>query len=146
MHTPDLIIEARPDARDLDFLEDQINAFNIAVTGIDDWRALAIFMRDEDQQIIAGVNGGIWGGYLEIGNLWVAEHLRGNGLGKQLLLAAEQEARARGCTQVLLDTHDFQAPEFYKKLGYSVFGVFEGIGGCYNRYYLRKQLVSDSDK
>jgi hypothetical protein len=41
---------------------------------------------------------------------------------------------------VLLDTHDFQAPEFYKKLGYIVFGVFEGIGGRYNRYYLSKKL------
>ena len=144
MHTPDLRIEAHPDPRDLGFLEDQINAYNIAVTGINDWHALAIFVRDDAGQIVAGVNGGMWGGYLEIENLWVAEHLRGNGLGKRLLLAAEQEARARDCTQVLLDTHDFQVPEFYKKLGYSIFGVFEGIGRRYNRYYFRKQLTSNA--
>ena len=141
MHTPDLIIEEHPDRRDLDFVSDQLDAFNIAVTGIDDWRALAIFVRDDAGRIVAGVNGGSWAGYLEIKYLWVREDLRGQGLGRRLLLAAEQEARARGCTQVLLDTHDFQAPEFYQKLGYSVFGVFEGIGGRYNRYYLRKQLA-----
>jgi len=45
---------------------------------------------------------------------------------------------------VLLDTHDFQVPELYKKLGYSIFGVFEGIGGRYNRYYFRKQLTSNA--
>jgi GNAT superfamily N-acetyltransferase len=140
MQTPDLIIEAHPDPRDLDFVGDQIDAFNIAVTGIDDWRALAIFVRDDDGQIAAGLTGGTWAGYLEIKNLWVCEDRRGQGLGRRLLLAAEQEARARGCTQVLLDTHDFQAPEFYQKLGYSVFGIFEGIGGLYNRYYMRKQL------
>ena len=140
MHTPDLLIENDPDPRDLDFLEDQINAYNVAVTGIVDWYPLAVFVRDQHGQIIAGINGGMWAGYLEVKNLWVHEDRRGQGLGRQLLLAAEQEARARGCTQVLLDTHDFQAPEFYKKLGYSVFGVFEGIGGQYNRYYLRKTL------
>jgi ribosomal protein S18 acetylase RimI-like enzyme len=143
MHMPKLIIEEHPDQRDLYFLEDQINTYNVAVTGIVDWHPLAIFVRDDDEQIVAGINGGMWGGYLEIKNLWVCEDLRGQGLGRRLLLAAEQAARARGCAQVLLDTHDFQAPEFYKKLGYTVFGIFEGIGGRYNRYYLSKKLTSD---
>ena len=141
MHTFDLAIEDNPSASDLEFLEDQINAYNVAVTGIVDWYPLAIFVRDGGGQIVAGINGGIWGGYLEIKNVWVREDLRGQGLGRRLLLAAEQQARARGCGQVLLDTHDFQAPEFYKQLGYTVFGVFEGIGGRYNRYYLSKKLT-----
>src|SRR5918993_816974 len=128
MYTSELVIEEHPDQRDLEFLEDQINAYNVAVTKIVDWHALAIFIRDDEKQIVAGVNGGMWGGYLEIKNLWVCEGLRGQGLGRRLLLAAEQQARARGCSQVLLDTHDFQAPDFYIKLGYAVFGVFEGIG------------------
>jgi GNAT superfamily N-acetyltransferase len=140
LHMPDLVIEEHPNPRDLDFVGDQIDTFNIAVTGIDDWRALAIFVRDDAGQIAAGLTGGTWAGYLEIKNLWVREDLRGRGLGRRLLLSAEQEARARGCAQVLLDTHDFQAPEFYKKLGYVVFGVFEGIGGRHARYYLRKKL------
>ena len=144
MYTPDLIIEEHPNPRDLDFVSDQLDAFNLAITGIDDWHALAIFVRDDDGQIAAGLTGGTWAGYLEVRYLWVREDRRGQGLGRRLLLAAEQEARARGCTQVLLDTHDFQAPEFYQKLGYSVFGIFEGIGGRYNRYYLRKQLASDA--
>ena len=137
---PELINEEHPDPRDLDFLEDQINSYNMAVTGIVDWYPLAIFVRDGVQQIVAGISGDMWGDYLEIKNLWVHEDLRGQGLGRQLLQAAEQAARARGCGQVLLDTHDFQAPEFYKKLGYTVFGVFEGIGGHHARYYLRKKL------
>jgi ribosomal protein S18 acetylase RimI-like enzyme len=140
MQLSDLIVEDHPNPRDLDFLEDQINAYNVAITGIVEWYPLAIFVRDQGGAIVAGINGGMWGGYLEIKNLWVREDLRGRGYGKRLLLAAERQARARGCTQVLLDTHDFQAPEFYKRLGYTVFGVFEGIGGRYNRYYLRKKL------
>jgi ribosomal protein S18 acetylase RimI-like enzyme len=143
MSTTALVVEENPAPADLDFLEDQINAYNIGVTGIVDWYPLAIFVRDERGQIAAGINGGMWGGYLEIKNLWVREDLRGQGLGRRLLQAAEAQARARGCDQVLLDTHDFQAPEFYKKLGYSVFGTFAGIGGRYNRYYFSKKLDRD---
>ncbi len=141
MHSPDLVIDDHPDPPDLEFLEDQINAYNVAVTGIVDWYPLAIFVRDAAGQIVAGVNGGMWAGYLEIKNLWVREDLRGQGVGRRLLLAAEQEALRRGCTQVLLDTHDFQAPDFYRRLGYTIFGTFEGIGGRHTRYYLRKTLT-----
>lgn len=137
----ELLNEPDADPRDLEFLEDQINSYNIAVTGIREWHPLAIFVR-ENGAIVAGVAGGMWGGYLEIQNLWVRDDLRGQGLGRRLLLAAEAEARARGCTQVLLDTHDFQAPGFYQKHGYEIFGTFEGIGGRFNRYYLRKTLAT----
>jgi GNAT superfamily N-acetyltransferase len=141
MPTPDLRLEDQPDPRDVAFLDDQINAYNIATTGIDDWRALAIFVRGASGQIVAGISGGTWAGYLEVKDLWVHADLRGQGLGRRLLEAAEREARARGCGQVLLDTHDFQAIEFYKRQGYAVLGTFEGIGGRYTRYYLRKRLA-----
>jgi GNAT superfamily N-acetyltransferase len=141
MHLPDLIVEDHPDPRDVAFLDDQINAYNIAVTQIDDWRALAIFVRDDAGHLVAGISGGTWAGYLEVKDLWVREDQRGQGLGRRLLLAAEQEARERGCQQVLLDTHDFQAPGFYQRLGYTVFGVLEGIGGRHTRYYLSKKLL-----
>jgi ribosomal protein S18 acetylase RimI-like enzyme len=139
-----LIVEEHPDPRECAFLEGQINAFNIAVTGIDDWRALTIFVRDEAGAVIAGIDGGTWAGYLEIQNLWVHESLRGQGYGSQLLAAAEREAATRGCEQVLLDTHSFQAPGFYRKHGYQVLGTFEGIGGQHTRYFLRKWLSLDS--
>jgi GNAT superfamily N-acetyltransferase len=140
MFPPELVIDDHPDPRDTDFLSEQIDTYNIAVTGIDDYRALAILVRDADGQIVAGVAGGSWAGYLEIKSLWVHERLRGQGLGRRLLQAAEREALARGCGQVLLDTHDFQAIEFYKRLGYLVFGELHGIGGRHTRYYLRKPL------
>jgi len=46
-------------------------------------------------------------------------------VGTQLLQAAEQEAHARGCQYMILDSYDFQAPGFYQKHGYEVFAVLE---------------------
>jgi ribosomal protein S18 acetylase RimI-like enzyme len=138
---PDALrIEEDADPRDSDFLGAQIDAHNVAVTGIDDYRALNIFVRGDDGAIVAGISGGTWGGYLEVYNLWVRADLRGGGQGSRLLAAAEREAAERGCAQVLLNSHSFQAPGFYLKHGYRVFGAFEGIGGRHTRYFLRKEL------
>ena len=39
------------------------------------------------------------------------------------------------------DSFSFQAPGFYQKAGYEIFGALEGIGGKFTRYYLRKKLT-----
>jgi ribosomal protein S18 acetylase RimI-like enzyme len=137
-----LQIETRPSAEDVQFLEDRINEFNVEETGIDDGQLLAIFLRNEQGEIMAGLFGWSWGGCCEIRYLWVHRSWRNQGYGRKLLLAAEQEALARGCGQVVLDTHNFQAPEFYQKLGYEIIGRHEDYPRQYRKYYLRKELVT----
>ena len=135
-----LTVEEKPDYKDVQFLESRIDEYNMAQTKIYDGRLLAIFLKDDDGQITGGIYGWTWGGCLEIKYLWVREDLRGMGHGKNLMLAAEREAIARGCRQALLDTHSFQAPDFYKKLGYEIFGVLEGYPFQHKKYYLKKNL------
>lgn len=138
---PGLVVERHPNPQDLGFLEGRLNNYNVEKTGVPygDW--LAVFWRDEHSAIVAGLSGWTWGNYLEIMYLWVREDLRGKGLGRQLLAAAEQEARARGCRQAILNTFSFQAPAFYEKLGYTTFGILDNcLDGC-TRYYLRKTLL-----
>ena len=66
--------------------------------------------------------GGLWGrtvyDWLFVEHLFVPEHLRGRGLGTALMRKAEEVAIARDCIGVCLDTFDFNAPGFYRKLGY----------------------------
>ena len=66
--------------------------------------------------------------------------LRGQGYGTRLLHAEEQEARTRGCHQVIIDSYSFQAPGFYQKHGYEVFAVLEDHPRHHRNYYLRKRL------
>src|SRR5512135_430759 len=98
MNSPDnplqfepLTIHEDPDSQDVHFLEDRLNEYNIASTGISDGRLLAIFLRGPQNEIIAGLYGWTWGGCCEVKTLWVHAGLRGKSLGTRLMTAAEQE-------------------------------------------------------
>jgi GNAT superfamily N-acetyltransferase len=134
-------IETNPASQDLQFLEERINEHNMAVTGYYDFQWLTIFVRDRAQTIIAGISGYTWGLSCKIQFLWVRPDLRGRGYGKALLQAAEAEAARRGCYTVVLDTHSFQAPAFYEKLGYTVAGVYTDFPYQHQQFFLQKRLV-----
>jgi GNAT superfamily N-acetyltransferase len=140
MERSELIVEANPATQDIEFLDDKINEFNFAATQIYDGRALASFVRDEHGQIVAGVYGWTWGGCGYIDKLWVHADTRGQGYGTRLLEVFEREAARRGCFQLLLSTHSFQAPEFYRRLGYTIYGAAEDYPRGYQQYYLRKAI------
>jgi ribosomal protein S18 acetylase RimI-like enzyme len=120
-------------------LSDHINEFNVEATGFDDGRWLRAAQRGPDGSLQAGLAGWTWGGCSYIEFLWVHADLRGTGLGSRLLAAAEAEARARGCAQIVVSSHSFQAPDFYQRHGYVEYGRIEG----YPRGHAQVHLVKD---
>ncbi len=122
------------------FLDERIYAYNVAATNIYDGHLLALTIRDADGGIVAGLSGWTWGGCLGIDYLWVHEAWRGKGYGTRLLQAAEEEAVARGCTLAVLDTHSFQAPEFYRRHGYEIHGAVGGCPAGHRHIHLHKRL------
>lgn len=139
IHDP-LVIEEHPNRSDVDRLQQRIFEFIVAQTGYDDGRDIGIFIRDAAGDLEAGIWGFTWGGCMRIEYLWVSEGLRGKGVGTRLLHAAEEEARRRGCFQVLLDTHTFQAPGFYAKHGYETFATVADYPKDCGQDYLRLRL------
>ena len=122
-------------------LEDNSNRLNIQQTGYNDYRPLAMFIRDTDGTIIAGLTGFTWGGTLRILFLWAHENWRRHGYGTHLLAAAEHEARTRGCKPAVVDTHSFQAPQFYPQRGYVVCGVTSDNPIGYQHITFQKRLI-----
>ena len=133
-------IEDEPDPRNVSELEDLLNEFNFATTGIRDGKELAIFERDKHGRMIAGLYGWTWGGTCEIDILWLDESQRRGGKGSAMLQAAEDEARARDCTQVVLGSHGFQAPGFYLKRGYELVATVEDYPRGSSDNWFRKRL------
>jgi GNAT superfamily N-acetyltransferase len=115
----DISVELDPDPDDLDLIEAGVRRAADAATRLPPDQDLAVFVR-VDGQILAGLTGWTWGDCCELQNLWVADDLRGRGLGTALMEAAENEARQRGCTTIVIFAHSFQPHELYSRLGYDV--------------------------
>ena len=121
-------------------LRHHLGAFNVERAQIDQSQDLAIFVGNQQGELMAGIVGWIWGECLEIAFLWVHAALRGHGYGTRLLEGLEAEALARGCRVSALDTFSFQAPAFYTKLGYEIFGSVGGYPNGVQKLFLRKHL------
>ena len=117
-----------------------ITDFNTAQAGAENGRSLCFVLKGADDAIVGGVIGATYWNWLHVDLMWIRDDLRGCGYGQRLLMLAEEEARKRGAKQAYLDTFSFQAPEFYKRYGYEIFGVLEDFPAGHKRYFLRKQL------
>ena len=109
--TDDIRLVDGPDDALAARLDEELAEFNFEATGIRDARDFAAALHDEGGALMAGVQGWTWGATCWVERLWVREDARHRGLGRRLLMAVESEARARGCGQLALTTHSFQAPE-----------------------------------
>ncbi|WP_286260049.1 GNAT family N-acetyltransferase [Streptomyces graminofaciens] len=102
---------------------------------------LQVWALDGAGGLVGGLVGHTWAGWLHVTCLWVDERHRGAGLGSQLLSEAERLAVAeRGCRAARLETWDFQAPEFYQRLGYEVVCVIPDYPPGITEYTLTKKL------
>jgi len=115
-------------------------AFNERWLGPANDEPVTLVARD-DQGVVGGLIGQLRWRWLYVAKLWVDERGRGRGIGTELLKAAEDLARSRGCTDVSLDTFEYQARPFYEKLGYELFGTLDGYPPGYRQFYLRKRLT-----
>jgi ribosomal protein S18 acetylase RimI-like enzyme len=143
MGSPRLVMRTDPTPAEIGFLEDKLYEFNAKATGIVGALSLAIFVQDEHGEVVAGLCGHTWGGCCEIRQVWVDERHRGRGIGRELLERAEAEARRRRCFQIILATHSFQAPEFYRKLGFEIVESLPDYPRGHQHLHLRKFLSED---
>ena len=119
------------------------NDARLGEVGVSEVLALTL-MSAESSEII----GGLWGwtsrGWLYVDLLFVPESLRASGIGRSLMQRAEREALGRGCHAAWLSTFSFQAPDFYQKLGYRVFGELPDYPLGHSSIFLTKRLVLEA--
>jgi GNAT superfamily N-acetyltransferase len=119
----------------------ELVAFNDRHAASENDRDLIVVLRAEGS-LIGGLIGFTYWNWLFVKQLWVSEAFRSQGHGSELMLAAEREAAGRGCGHAHLDTFDFQALPFYRKLGYVVFGELEDFPPGHTRYFLQKRNLA----
>lgn len=118
---------------------------NIARTGASDWHPVGFFLKSVRGEVLGGLTGHIWGGWLHVNFLWVSEALRGQHFGTQLMDAAETLAQQRGAFGACLETFTFQAPDFYAKRGYTVFGRIDDYPPGFSKLFLSKRFLDPEE-
>ncbi|WP_241833351.1 GNAT family N-acetyltransferase [Streptomyces caatingaensis] len=124
-------------------LTDELVAFNDAATGAAGRGTLSVKVTDADGELIGGLTARTWGGVCFVELLWVRPDSRAGGWGGRLLRAAEAEAARRGCDRVTVSSFTFQAPDFYRRHGYTETGRTPGPAG-HEDVHLVKSLAPTS--
>lgn len=130
-----------PESQALTRVQTGLTEYNEAEVGPAEKRALAVFVRDEDEAVVAGLLGNTAWGWLYVQWLWIDDRARGQGLAGEMLAKAETEATARGCHGAYIDTFNPVALKVYQKAGYAVFGALPEFPKGRTRSFLQKRLV-----
>jgi GNAT superfamily N-acetyltransferase len=117
-----------------------LRAYNTQYLGEINHIRLVLQAKDSSGALMGGVVGGVHLNWLNVNILWVEETHRHKGLGTALLAEMEKQGKLRGATRVMLETLGFQAPDFYRRLGYVEFGRIKEFSSGFDKFYLEKKL------
>ena len=131
---------AEPRARAL--IVGELDKFNEDRTGVAHSTPLDVLLVDATDAVVGGIVGRTSLGVLFVDYFYVPASLRGQGLGRRALAAAEDEAVRRGCREALLFTMQIQAPGFYERCGYEIFGRVACDPPGNARVFMRKALTA----
>lgn len=117
-----------------------LRAYNAAKAGATVSEQIALLVRNDSDEILGGLYGRVFYQWFFIELLSVPELARGQGMGSKLMQMAEDLAREKKCVGMWLDTFEFQAPEFYRKCGYSEIGHIADYPPGYKHFFFQKRL------
>jgi len=98
------------------------------------------FYIKEGEKVLGGMQGILLYGVMHIQLFWISKELRGKGMGTQLYESAQAFAKEKKCSMIMLETFDFNALDFYKKLGFKIDLERKGFMKNSIFYYLSKSI------
>jgi GNAT superfamily N-acetyltransferase len=121
-----------------------VDQHNVAVTGLSDYYPVGFVVQGAAGEVLAGLRGDIWGGWMQVMSLWVSVPLRGQGYGAALMAHAHRYALAKSCTHAFLRTGSYEARPLYEKLGYQVYAELADYPiAPHRRYFMMRTLAPD---
>ena len=141
MTEPLVFVTDKPDDEARAAIGEGLAVYTREMAGARDGRALAAVVKDGGSgRAVGGILGRSTRGVMFLDLVFLPKALRGSGLGSRLLAMAEEEGRRRGCRSAVLWTLSFQAPDFYKRHGWRVFGEIPCEPPGTSRFFMTKDL------
>ena len=121
-----------------------LDAFNHDAAPLAEVQPMACIVRDNAGEVAGGALGRRWGICGELQQLWVRADMRKQGVGSEIVRRFEAFARDAGCRTLHLETFSFQAPAFYRALGYRIAYERRDFPHGIVKYHLQKQLAAEA--
>ena len=96
---------------------------------------------DDEGQLLGVITGRAYYNEVHIGDLIIGKGHRKSGIGSKLVEEVEKAYRGKGYEKITLTTFGFQAPDFYKKLGYETEFVRRDMDPKLSKYFLAKPMA-----
>ena len=138
--TYSIIHSSDPKPEDIQVLYDGLKDHMLANRNLKPISFFGFFIKDQNEQIVGGCNGCFLYGCLVIDSLWIEKSLRGQDFGSKLMQQAERLGIENNCSFATVNTMDWEALDFYKKLGFYVEFERKGFDKDSTFYFLRKDL------
>lgn len=108
-------------------------------------KSFFLIARNSEGSIVGGLEGSTFLHWLRIDIMAVNPPDRGYGIGKQLMQRAEELGTSERCRYSYVDTMSYQAPYFYRMLGYEQAGLLpDWDSHGHDKYFFVKALQSDT--
>jgi len=136
----DITFTSSPKAEDIDLIYNGLHAFNQKELPRLEDNAFAIFVRDDSGCLVGGLTGSMFTSSAQIRFLWLAESLRHEGVGGQLIKRLVQQSKLNKIKQIAVDTYSFQAPRFYENNGFKEIARYKNYldDGIDKIFYLKE--------
>ena len=123
-----------------DFISEAFSDYSISKNVDLNYEEYCFIAENDKGEIIGAVTGRAYYNEVHIGDLIIDKEYRGQDIGTKLVKTVEEAYGDKGYEKFALTTFGFQAPEFYKKLGYTLEYVREDKNPKLSKYFYLKEI------
>lgn len=121
-------------------LNDGLKDFNKSKLGAYEHEPFTLYIKIEDE-VIAGCYGDITKDNCYIDCIWVDQKYRGKAIGKKIMSKLEVYAKQKKCSVMTIETADFQAKDFYTKIGFLTIATYPHNCFLEHQVYLMRKTL-----
>ena len=137
-----IIFDYNPENIDIQYIKDELRNYNSKIAGDYNSKPFNVLLTDNNE-IIGGLLGTTYWGWLHIDKFWIHKNHRNCGLGSELLKFAENKIYDDNCRYIHLFTHNIKAINFYIRNGYKIIYEFEKSSNGMIRYLITKKIIKN---